>query len=165
MGDNFGVLEDDVAPEVEAFSVDVCEGLEFDDEIKVNAAEAELLDLGLGLSLAQFPRFVAAGVELGGIEEGEELAIELGEEFDGSGVQGVEGGTAGIAEVAGELGELAIGGKGEDALEVAEGCEGGTREMWSLAQWAWRSWSSPAVKREYPWPMRGWRSKEKVFPM
>ena len=27
--------------------------------------------------------------------------------------------------MAGELGELAIGGKGEDALEVAEGCEGG----------------------------------------
>ena len=37
----------------------------------------------------------------------------------------VEGGAAGRAEVAGELGELARGGKCEDALDVAEGCEGG----------------------------------------
>ena len=68
------------------------ESLNFFKEIQVHAAPAFLVADFFALAAAQVPGFIAADIEKGAGEMGQEFAIQVAEEGDGSGVVGSEGG-------------------------------------------------------------------------
>ena len=115
-----GMLQDDVGPGVHALAVFGAQGVDFLEELQVHAADAEALGLRLGASSSEFPRLVATGVEVAGLEERHELGIEVGEQCDAARVGRAECRPARPTAVARQFPEMLVLRQGEDFFHVPE---------------------------------------------
>lgn len=131
LGQQIGMVEDDVAPHLDAAAVGFGEGVAVVNPVDVHLAGADFGGAFLGAALAEVPGFIAADVEGGAGEVGEEFVVHVFEELLGRGVGGAESprdiapsGDVVFLEIGGfGFGEMAEGGATEDFFEVAKGGE------------------------------------------
>jgi len=124
LGQESGMPEDDIGPHVHPSAVPAAELVKLKDVVEINARRADAAGSALAAALAEFPRLIAADVEVFGLEDGDEFVIELGDEFGGARVGWAEGGAAGPATEAGQFGKVNVMGEDEGLFHVAEAGEG-----------------------------------------
>ena len=125
--DEFGMFQDDVAPEHHGSAATVDFALEFLDEVEIDAAFALGLATLFALAFAEVPGFVAADVEILAGKIGEQFVVETADERQGAGMFRGEG--RGAAQEILGLGLVRLGNFGEvleSAIfeEIAEMAEG-----------------------------------------
>ncbi len=80
--DDFRVVQDDVAPHVHSLSMLSAEFVNLQDEIQVHSSDADFFGLLPASAFTEFPRLVAADVEVSRLEEREELVVHIAQQFD-----------------------------------------------------------------------------------
>ncbi|OPZ07056.1 MAG: hypothetical protein BWZ08_02103 [candidate division BRC1 bacterium ADurb.BinA292] len=116
LGDQVGVLLDDVAPEHHRAAVVLDEPVDLEQVIQVDPARAPALAFGAAASLAELEGFVAADVEQPAGEMRQQLLIQPRDELDRAGIERVERGGLPL----GQLGERTVGGAAQPAFHVPE---------------------------------------------
>src|SRR6185503_6756097 len=90
LGDELGLLDDDVAPELHAVAARGDERVHLLQELEVDAHLAFFGDGGRRAALAEIEGLVEADVELAAAEVRKQLVVEVGEQVEGARIGGAE---------------------------------------------------------------------------
>jgi hypothetical protein len=120
VAEDLRVVQDDVGPGVHALAVPQAQAADLLEEPQVHPPQADALGPPLAAAFAQFPRLIAADVEVLGLEQGHELLVQFLDQADGAGVAGAERRAARPAAEARHLAQRAVGGQGQTLLHMSK---------------------------------------------